>query len=48
MSIGIPPDSVGEGGLGKIEGRVAGGGWSTKSRINQGRMERVCHKKSDY
>ena len=45
MSIGIPPNSIGGGGLGKTEGRVAGGGWSTKSRINQGRMERVCHKK---
>jgi len=41
MSIGIPPDGVGgsRGGLGRIEGRAAGGERSTEKRVGRARAE---------
>jgi len=34
MSIGIPPDDVGRGGLGGVGGKAIGGGWSIKSGVS--------------
>ena len=34
MSIGIPPDSIGGGGLSGIGGGATGGGRSTESGVN--------------
>jgi len=41
MSIGIPPNSIGRGGLSRMGGRATRGGRSTESRVNQGRAECV-------
>ena len=41
MSMGISPDGVGRGDLGRMEGRAIGGGQSTKKGVNQGRAEHV-------
>jgi len=41
MSIGIPPSSVGGGGLGGTEDGATRGGQSIGSRINRGRAEHV-------
>jgi len=41
MSIDIPPDGVGggRGGLGRMEGRAAGGERSTEKRVGRARAE---------
>ena len=39
MSIGIPPNSVGRGGLSRMEGRAARERQSIGSEVNQGRAE---------
>ena len=41
MSMGIPPDSVGGEGLGRMEGRAIEGGQSTKKGVNRGKAEHV-------
>jgi len=48
MSMGIPLDDVGKGGLGEVESRAIGEGQSIKRGVNQGRVECIGAKVVDW